>query len=275
MISLNVKTSPPHNNHGKQFKIYTYPRFLRTPGLSTCFPPKKKCVKFKRLQSSRVVDGTLSFIAQDIISFTNLCEARREHWIVAGFVLKEPGGSRWTPPKYGRCLRNVDGISNRIDLHLYTFIKGKLLLFDLFLWSSIVEDVKIEGCEEMRKKSTIIMSISSMSDDENDGRNTFSSYYVVKIPGADGRMLVALRHLLHIYIYMSKNIHIYSAYTCIFTPSMKSRGQFLKHTRSPLWESFWLKKWWTRLSSLDQYILVFDTYIFYTYTLLYMYSIQI
>lgn len=41
MISLNVKTSPPHNNHGKQFKIYTYPRFLRTPGLSTCFPPKK------------------------------------------------------------------------------------------------------------------------------------------------------------------------------------------------------------------------------------------
>jgi len=41
-----------------------------------------------------------------------------------------------------------------------------------------------------------------MSDDENDGGNTFSSYYVVKIPGADGRMLVALRHVLYTYMYI-------------------------------------------------------------------------
>lgn len=66
----------------------------------------------------------------------------------------------------------------------------------------MVENVEIEGHEGMRKKSTIIMSISSMSDDENDGGNTFSSYYVVKIPGADGRMLVALRHVLYTYMYI-------------------------------------------------------------------------
>ena len=41
-----------------------------------------------------------------------------------------------------------------------------------------------------------------MSDDGKDGGNTFSSYHVVKIPGADGSMLVALRHLLHTYIYI-------------------------------------------------------------------------
>ena len=46
---------------------------------------------------------------------------------------------------------------------------------------------------------------------------------------------------------------------------MKSRGQFLKHTRSPLLASFWLKKWWTCLSSLDEYILLFYTYILFKY----------
>ena len=40
-----------------------------------------------------------------------------------------------------------------------------------------------------------------MSDDENDGGNTSSSYSVVKIPGADRRMLVALSHDLYTFIY--------------------------------------------------------------------------
>ena len=58
----------------------------------------------------------------------------------------------------------------------------------------------IEGCEEINHHNVYM---SSMSDDENDGGNTSSSYSVVKIPGADGIMLVALSHDLYTYIYIN------------------------------------------------------------------------
>ena len=135
-------------------------------------------------------------------------------------------------------------------------------------WLKMWELNGIEGCEEINHHNVYM---SSMSDDENDGGNTSSSYSVVKIPGADGIMLVALSHDLYTYIYILCSV-------C--TPGPVSSAWVVWHIFRTINEISWTVSETYQESTFGEFLtkemmnmLVISGWIYST--ILYIYSIQI